>query len=140
MKVDIALRGSVGEPLRNGEPAADRHEQIGDEIEANQAMAPFDAERQSGRDQRHEQRRVDAEKSRDVLEELVSGATGRRRLRDAEGGNRPVRQQPDDRRSAAIGCDAVHPYDSWAMPVRHPCRRSAPVARRTAARQWQAAA
>jgi len=131
MRVDIALRGSVGEPLRNGEPGADRHEQIGNELEANQAMAPFDAERQSGRDQRHEQRRVDAEKSRDVLEELVSGATGR---------DSPVRQQPDDRRAAAIGCDAVHPYDSWAMTVHHPCRCSASVARRTAARQWQGAA
>jgi hypothetical protein len=46
MKVDIALRSSVDERLRNGEPAADRHEQIRDEIEANQTMVPLDAERQ----------------------------------------------------------------------------------------------
>ena len=140
MKVDIALCGSVGAPLHNGEPPADTREQIGDEIEANQAMAPFDAAHRSGGDHRHEQRRVCTEKAGDVLEQLGSGQPSRRRLRDTRGANRPARQQPDDRRPAAIGCAAVHPYDPCAIAVRHPCRRSAPVARGTAARQWQAAA
>jgi len=133
MKVDIAPRGSAGEPLRDGKPAADTHEQTADEIEADQAVAPFDAEHQSGHDHRHGRRRVDAETARDVLEQLGSGATSRRRLRAAGGGDHRARPQPDDRRPVAIGREAVHPYDPWAIPVRHPWRR-------TAARQWQAAA
>jgi len=133
MKVDIARRGSVGEPLRDGKPATDRHEQITDEIEADQAMAPFDAEHPSGRDHRHGERRIDAETARDVLERLGSGQTSRRRLRDAGGEIHPARQQPDDRRPVAIGFRAVRLYDRWAIAVRHPCRR-------TPARQWQATA